>query len=1218
MKTLTSYLLMVFMLSFNISFGQFGEDHLIIGHTLNANSVFSADIDNDGNVDILSSSDSKIAWYRNDGNGNIGIQQIISTNTSWLSGVYATDIDGDGNIDVIFGSSDNKIVWYKNDGNGNFGTQQVITTNVASVISVSCADIDGDGDMDVLTASWYYDEIAWYKNDGNGNFGTKQIISTNVDNVTCVYAVDLDSDGEIDVLFASSGDDRIAWCHNDGNGNFGTQQVITTNVASVRSVYSADIDGDGDMDVLSASSEDEDNKIAWYQNDGNGNFGTQQVISTNTSWLSGVYAADIDGDGDIDVFLYGKKISWCKNDGSGNFGVEQVITTNVASVKSIYSADIDGDGNTDILSASNNDSKIAWYKNDGIGNFGNQQIITAITRNIKSIHSADIDGDGYADVLSASSGDNKIAWCKNYGNGNFGHQQIISTNANNATCVYSADIDGDGIVDVLSASSSNDRITWYRNDGNGNFGTQQIISTNADNANSVYAVDLDGDGDIDVLSASIGDNKIAWYQNDGNGNFGNQQIISNSVNGATIVYASDIDNDNDMDVFSVSSYDKRIAWYQNDGSGNFGSPQIISTNTFSPNSIFTTDINGDGNLDLVSSFKYNSNIVWYQNDGTGNFENQKYVSLNIDSVNCSIYPVDIDGDGDIDILSQSNIITWHQNDGNGNFEIQQTTSTSSCDAGIYAFDINNDGDLDIISPIYSGIKWIENLFNSQYKIKGKIFYDVNQNGINDNLDYGLSFVNTQLNPNALASYTNIDGNYWFAVDTGNYLVSYLTTQLWNLTSDSVEYYPNVSTGNPVIDNLDFGFFPDTFLTSINPELTISNLRCDENANLWINYQNIGTTTPNGIIELILDTQLTFINSSVTPDSVINNSFYWHLDSINYFTQDCIYLIVLSPDFNSIGDTFTDVVNIYTTDNTGQHFFSDTLSEQFGCGYDPNDKLVTPRGEGTNGIISNSETLEYTVRFQNTGNAEAINIKIRDQIDEDLDIQTVKILASSHNVQAYTQQNNWLVFQFDSIMLPDSSTSFLESQGFVKYSIKVSDSALPNAPIHNTANIYFDNNPAVLTNTTLNTVECYITPTAPSIEVINTVLSVTTPYQVQWYVNDTVIFGATDTSYYITTLGNYTVEVFDDNGCSSFSDVFMFTNINKQNSELDVNIYPNPTTGLITVDAKNIEQISILNINGKQVFTTNKNSFDLSVCPKGIYIVKIATQNAVIVKKVILE
>jgi hypothetical protein len=104
----------------------------------------------------------------------------------------------------------------------------------------------------------------------------------------------------MDVLSSSFNDNKIAWYENDGTGNFGSQIVISTAASGASSVYATDMDGDGDMDVLSASWTD--NKIAWYENtDGAGTFGAQNVISTVAMNASSVYATDMDGDGDMDV-----------------------------------------------------------------------------------------------------------------------------------------------------------------------------------------------------------------------------------------------------------------------------------------------------------------------------------------------------------------------------------------------------------------------------------------------------------------------------------------------------------------------------------------------------------------------------------------------------------------------------------------------------------------------------------------------------------------------------------------------------------------------------------------------------------------------------------------------------------------------------------------------------------------------------------------------------
>jgi len=171
----------------------------------------------------------------------------------------------------------------------------------------------------------------------------------------------VDGDGDIDVLSASYDDDKIAWYENDGNENF-TSHTITTDADGATSVYAEDVDGDGDVDVLSASWDDD--KIAWYENDGNENF-TLHTISTNAIRATAVYTIDIDGDGDIDVLsssAIDDKIAWYENDGNENF-TSHIITTSADAPYSVYAEDVDGDGDMDVLSASTWDKKIAWYEN---------------------------------------------------------------------------------------------------------------------------------------------------------------------------------------------------------------------------------------------------------------------------------------------------------------------------------------------------------------------------------------------------------------------------------------------------------------------------------------------------------------------------------------------------------------------------------------------------------------------------------------------------------------------------------------------------------------------------------------------------------------------------------------------------------------------------------------------------------------------------------------
>jgi hypothetical protein len=340
---------------------------------------------------------------------------------------------------------------------------------------------------------------------------TPHTITTDAKAAQDVYAVDVDGDGDMDVLSASVFDDKIAWYENDGNENF-VPHTITSTADGAWAVYTKDVDTDGDIDVLSAS----DYGVAWYENDGNENFTTHDINASANSSLS-VYAADVDSDGDIDVLsanYLDDNITWYENDGNENF-IAHAITNSVDMTTDVYAIDVDSDGDMDVLSGSCGEypsfnSEINWYENDGSENF-TQYTIIANASYFLSVHAEDLDRDGDIDVLSASSFDDKIAWYENDGNENF-VPHTITTGADAAMSVYTSDVDGDGDIDVLSASYYDHKIAWYENDGNQNF-TPHIITTNASGARSVFAIDVDGDGYMDVLSASRYDSTIAWYEN---------------------------------------------------------------------------------------------------------------------------------------------------------------------------------------------------------------------------------------------------------------------------------------------------------------------------------------------------------------------------------------------------------------------------------------------------------------------------------------------------------------------------------------------------------------------------------------------------------------------------------------------------------------------------------------------------------------------------------
>lgn len=349
-----------------------------------------------------------------------GEQQNINTEPEHTVFIYTADIDGDGNEDILSASGpDNKISWYKNiDGEGTFSSEIIITGAVDYAFKVYACDIDSDGDNDVISASLYDNKIAWYENyDGNGNFNNQQIISLDFFSLLSIFPADIDGDDDIDILSSHGDENRIIWHENtDGDGTFWVQQFVTAEADWASSVITCDIDSDGDNDVLSTSLGD--SKIAWYENtDGKGKFNFQNIISY-VEGINNITTADLDYDGYLDLIAAStqkSEIGWYKNiSGSGAFTNQFEISSSVKYPISIHACDIDGDIDQDLLLASADDGKISWYENtDGNGNFIEQQIITNSAKGINCIFASDIDNDGDNDILFSSITDGNIAWVEN-------------------------------------------------------------------------------------------------------------------------------------------------------------------------------------------------------------------------------------------------------------------------------------------------------------------------------------------------------------------------------------------------------------------------------------------------------------------------------------------------------------------------------------------------------------------------------------------------------------------------------------------------------------------------------------------------------------------------------------------------------------------------------------------------------------------------------------
>ncbi len=361
-------------------------------------------------------------------------------------------------------------------------------------------------------------------------------------------------------------------------------------------------------------------------------------------------------------------------------------------------------------------------------------------------------------------------------------------------------------------------------------------------------------------------------------------------------------------------------------------------------------------------------------------------------------------------------------------------------------------------------------------VSGTVYNDLNTNCVYDAGEelpnVGLTIYNgTQL---AGWTLTDVNGSYSFNVPTGNVY----DIHVQSLSGINAHFVPScpptgIITVNNVPSNLNnFGV---SCPTGFDLQGTVSGwgFRPGFTGSLCVNAFNQTCTTPNGQIEITLSPNLTPLPDTAGAGYTINgNTVTYTIDSTEFYWYFCIPVLV---SVNAqIGDSACFAMNITPTigdnniyNNTGSFCFAIRNS------WDPNDKTANPAGEGPDGFIRPNTDLTYTIRFQNTGNADAINIYILDTLSPNLDASTFEVIGYSHPMTYSLLTGNILRFNFDNIYLPDSTTNEPASHGYVTYRIKQSPSIAQLAQITNTAYIYFDFNPAIVTNTTLNTMDQFL-------------------------------------------------------------------------------------------------------------------------------------------------
>jgi FG-GAP-like repeat len=493
--------------------------------------VALADLDNDGDIDLIggglyssgSIDNGAVTIRRNNGNGTFGLAEIIMfTNPNYVSNpkeLTTGSINSDGFPDIVAavpsGRAIEGFVVVTSNGSGGFNAPVYYEAS-QQTFDAAIVDLDNDGDGDVVTLANSSAAVTVHENPGNGSFPvlTRYEVASLSD---AVESADIDNDGDIDIVVngevdIASNDAVVKILKNNGNGTFAPaiDYSPSRNFADMRL---RDINGDGFVDLLFAP----DGNFPSFHfgtavNNGNGTFAPTVVTNVFSCGEGTIDAADLDGDGDLDIVLTEEetcpsqdaRIFIFRNDGNQNFVRMPDINLPGRLPDGLALAEVTGDSNIDIITA----------LPDGMGVFpGNGNLtfgapIISTTRPFK-FKMADFNRDGLLDVgmilQQEAFGTDTIATALGNGNGTF---QAIRTQTGSSVLenlrisndLEPGDVNGDGTPDLVVFNYASNDVSVFIVNPDGSLrphqrygiGNTPILGTLAD---------FDGDGRLDVAAA---------------------------------------------------------------------------------------------------------------------------------------------------------------------------------------------------------------------------------------------------------------------------------------------------------------------------------------------------------------------------------------------------------------------------------------------------------------------------------------------------------------------------------------------------------------------------------------------------------------------------------------------------------------------------------------------------------------------------------------------
>lgn len=355
------------------------------------------------------------------------------------------------------------------------------------------------------------------------------------------------------------------------------------------------------------------------------------------------------------------------------------------------------------------------------------------------------------------------------------------------------------------------------------------------------------------------------------------------------------------------------------------------------------------------------------------------------------------------------------------------------------------------------------------------FLDSNNNGVEDANEpkFPLGQFHYEMNTNGVVHNVTAPSGLYNIYETNaansydlSYTVDSAYASMYNVTTPS---YSNVNVvvgaGMIMYD------FPVTIAQAYNDvAVTIVPISSPRPGFTYLNkvvYTNLGNqTVSSGTVTFTKDTNVSIVSISQAGTTTTATGFTYNYSNLLPFEVREMNVSMQVPPVPTVnaGQYLTNSASIVPlTGDVVPENNSSSLTQLVINAYDPNDKVESHGGRILFSSFTSNDYFYYTVRFENTGNASAINVRLNDVLDSQLDETSVRMVAASHNYTMDRIDNN-LTWKFNNIQLPVSVANTNIGKGYVTFKVKPKPGYAVGDIIPNTASIYFDFNPAIVTNT----------------------------------------------------------------------------------------------------------------------------------------------------------